>query len=226
MKQWLKRHVYLVSISCLIVFGAFFSGCQRTNEVLHATTTPNIPSGPTSAEVGQEVTFSTGGASCTRGHAVQYRFDWGDGTFSSWSSLSSANKAWSTPGTYQVRAQARCATEPAVVSGWSSAITIVVTQAGPSGSKLQILEWQLLPYDNMFMPWVIRGRAKNISGRVLGYAEVRGQFCDATGVLLCSWLDNITDLPAGVVGEFNIYYMCGENAERVHHATVREGTCS
>ena len=111
-----------------------------------------------------------------------------------------------------------------MVSGWSSAKTVVIEPA-TSQAELQILDWQLLPYDNPFMPWVIRGHAKNVSGRMLSYAEVRGQFYDAANVLLCTWLDNVTDLPANVVWEFNIYYICSEGAERVDHATVTVGNC-
>lgn len=220
--DWRRLCGFLV-LSCLPLL---FAGCQRTSDVPHTVTTPSVPAGPSSAEVGREITFSTGGASCTRGHSVQYRFDWGDGTFSSWSYSSTASKTFSNPGVYSVRAQARCAEDPAVVSGWSTAATVTVTPGSSSGKYLQILDWQLLPYDNMFMPWVIKGHAKNISGRTLRYASVRGHFYDAAGVLLCSWLDNITDLPAGAVWEFSIYFFCdSDKAGRVARATVQEGTC-
>ena len=86
------------------------------------------------------------------------------------------------------------------------------------------MSWELLPTDNRFMPWVIRGHAKNVSGRTLRYAEVQGQFYDANNVLLCSSLDGIFDLPPDVVWEFNIYCTCSE-CDRVHHATVTVGTC-
>jgi len=60
---------------------------------------------------------------------------------------------------------------------------------------------------------------------MLSYAEVRGKFYGAANVLLCTWLDNATDLPANVVWEFNICFMCSESAERVDHATVTVGNC-
>ena len=103
----------------------------------------------------------------------------------------------------------------------TTARTIVVSQ----GDKLQILDWQLEPYNNMFMPWVIRGHAKNVSGRTLSYAEIHGQFYDASNVLLASWLDNVNDLPAGITWEFHVYCMDSSIAARVDRAAVSVGTC-
>lgn len=103
----------------------------------------------------------------------------------------------------------------------TTARTIVVSQ----GDKLQILDWRLEPYDNTFMPWVVRGHAKNVSGRKLSYAEVHAGFYDANGILLASWLDNVSDLQAGVTWEFHVYCMDTSVADRVDHASVSVGTC-
>lgn len=92
-------------------------------------------------------------------------------------------------------------------------------------AKLDILEWDLKPNDNMFMPWVITGHAKNVSGRTLSYVEVDGKFYDSQNVLLASWLDNMNDLPAGITWEFKIYLLDSDVADRVHHATVEVGSC-
>jgi hypothetical protein len=81
--------------------------------------TPDTPTGPSTGEIGQSLTFSTGGASSSMGHSLHYRFDWGDGTYSSWSSSTSASHSWSSAGTRTVRAQARCATHTSVTSSWS-----------------------------------------------------------------------------------------------------------
>ncbi len=88
--------------------------------------TPSMPTGPSSGNVGTSYSYTTGGASSSLGHSVQYRFDWGDGNYSNWSSSTSASHSWSSAGTYSVKAQARCATHTGVVSGWSSyrAVTI------------------------------------------------------------------------------------------------------
>ena len=89
--------------------------------------TPSVPSGTTNGIVNTSYVYSTGGSSCAAGHSVQYRFDWGDGTYSSWSSSTSASKSWSSAGTYQVKAQARCSVNTGVVSSWSSARTVSIT---------------------------------------------------------------------------------------------------
>jgi hypothetical protein len=96
--------------------------------------------------------------------------------------------------------------------------------APPTG-KLQILDFALQPYDNMFMPLVIVGHAKNVTTRKLSYAEVHGQFYDASNVLLADWIDNTSDIPAGVTWEFNIHLMDADVADRVDHVTVTVGSC-
>ncbi len=44
--------------------------------------TPNTPSGPSDGDIGESLTYSTGGASSSEGHSIQYHFDWGDGSYS------------------------------------------------------------------------------------------------------------------------------------------------
>jgi len=57
--------------------------------IAHTVSAPNTPSGPSSGQAGESLTFSTGGSTCSQGHSVQYRFDWGNGNYSSWSSSTS-----------------------------------------------------------------------------------------------------------------------------------------
>jgi hypothetical protein len=81
---------------------------------------PNTPAGPTQGVPWVSYFYSTGGSASTLGHPVEYRFDWGDGTYSDWSSTPAASRTWSSPGDFQVKAQARCATDISVVSYWSA----------------------------------------------------------------------------------------------------------
>ncbi|MEK7766668.1 MAG: PKD domain-containing protein, partial [bacterium] len=81
--------------------------------------TPSTPAGPAGGTPGTSYSYSTGGATSSLGDAVEYRFDWGDGTFSAWSSSASASHAWAASGTYPVKVQARCGTHTGKVSGWS-----------------------------------------------------------------------------------------------------------
>ena len=90
---------------------------------------PSAPSGPAAGNIGQTYTYSTGGSYSNLGHPIQYRFDWGDGTFSDWSSSTNASKSWSTPNSYLIKAQARCATDTSVVSSWSSGLTVNITES-------------------------------------------------------------------------------------------------
>jgi len=105
---------------------------------IETVSTPNKPSGATEGSPYTSYSYSTGGASSNLGHSLQYRFDWGDGTTSSWGSATQS-KSWSLSGTYTVKAQAWCSTHTSVVSNWSSGLTVYIeTVSAPyvsSGEK-------------------------------------------------------------------------------------------
>ena len=61
------------------------------------------------------------------GHAVEYQFNWGDGTSSPWFGAPVATHAWSGTAVYTVSVQARCATDPSVVSPLSSGYMVNLT---------------------------------------------------------------------------------------------------
>jgi len=99
-----------------------------TAPVSHAVSKPTTPSGSSSGQVGTSLSFSTGESTCSQGHAVQYQFDWDDGSgYSSWSSSTSASHTYSSARTYQVKVHARCSQDVSVTSGWSSAKTVSVS---------------------------------------------------------------------------------------------------
>jgi len=87
---------------------------------------PTIPSGSVNGLVGSGHPFSTGSSSSDLGHPVQYRFSWGDGTYSDWSSSPVASKSWSSPGVYSVKAQARCSIDTSIESNWSAGLTVTL----------------------------------------------------------------------------------------------------
>lgn len=103
-----------------------------TQTAVHSVSIPNAPSGPVEGKVGESLTFSVGGGGCSEpGHLVEYRVDWGDGTFSGWLSVftlmfSPPTHAWGREGTYQIRAQVRCAVDTSIVSAWSPAKTVMI----------------------------------------------------------------------------------------------------
>jgi C1A family cysteine protease len=93
---------------------------------------PTTLSGQTPGAVNTSYTYTTGGSLSNEEHTVQYYFDWGDGTHSGWLAVGtwSAQKSWSAPGTYAVRAKARCSLHPTVVSSWIS-LNVVIGCAVP-----------------------------------------------------------------------------------------------
>jgi hypothetical protein len=92
---------------------------------------PMIPSGPISGSISTNYAFTTGGALSNLGHPIEYWFDWGDGTYSIWSSSTSAFHSWTSAGTYNVKAQARCAIHTSIVSEWSQSLQVTITAVGP-----------------------------------------------------------------------------------------------
>ena len=71
--------------------------------------TPSTPTGPSSGNVGQSLTYTAGGSTSSLEHTVEYRFNWGDGPYSSWGSATRSHE-YTAAGTYTVKAQARCQT--------------------------------------------------------------------------------------------------------------------
>jgi hypothetical protein len=86
--------------------------------------TPSVPSGPSNGTVNTACSFSTS-ASDPDGNALQYRFDWGDGSVSGWGHNSRAH-SWTSAGSYCIRAKASDGT---VESGWSGCRTLAVAAA-------------------------------------------------------------------------------------------------
>ena len=89
---------------------------------------PSTPSGPATGMVGSQYFFSTGGASSDLEHPVEYRFSWGDGTYSDWAASPVASKFWSSAGACSVKAQARCSVDTSVESAWSGTLYVSVSQ--------------------------------------------------------------------------------------------------
>ena len=115
--------------------------------VIEFVSTPVTPSGPTNGTVGEGYPYSTGGSSIPdtdHANAVQYRFDWGDSTNSEWLPIGTTGvgKAWTAPGTYAVRAQARCAIHTEVISDWSPVLSVT------------IVPWVQLPIETISTPFI------------------------------------------------------------------------
>lgn len=122
-------------------FPTYESGWSGTLSVtvvqpLEVVSTPSTPSGPASGMAGTLLTYQTGGSSSSHGHAVQYLFDWGDGSNSGWLPVgtTTASHAWSSLGVKSVQSKSRSAVNPTVESGWSAPRAVAIS--APSGPDL------------------------------------------------------------------------------------------
>ncbi|PWB82151.1 MAG: hypothetical protein C3F08_00390 [Candidatus Methylomirabilota bacterium] len=94
----------------------------------HIVSQPSAPTGEAAPSPGVSRSYTTATSICNLGHAVQYRFDWGDGGTSDWLPVGQTSEAhaWAAAGAYLVRAQARCSVVPAVISSWTEALSVNV----------------------------------------------------------------------------------------------------
>jgi outer membrane protein assembly factor BamB len=93
--------------------------------ILETVSPPDQLSGPVTGAINEPLTFTAGGAATSLDHPVEYRFDWGDGTFSPWGSASQSHQ-WSTSGNKTVRTQARCTLHPEIESTWSENLIVTI----------------------------------------------------------------------------------------------------
>lgn len=73
-------------------------------------TLTGVPSGETTpvASVNAVYTYAGIAGTSSEGHSLDYRFSWGDGSYSDWSSSLSASRVWLVEGSTEVRLEARC----------------------------------------------------------------------------------------------------------------------
>jgi len=101
----------------------------------HPADIPTVPVGRDSCFTDTTYTFTTI-ATDPDGDSVALRFDWGDSTLSTWSDLVADGEsvffthAWSVPGTFGVRAQAR--DQGLRTSDWSAALSVQVMVDRPA----------------------------------------------------------------------------------------------
>ena len=113
------------------------SSITISNAPTETVSTPGTPSGTTNGTVNTTYTYTTTGATSSLSHTVEYRFNWGDGNYSSWSTSMSAPKSWSSASTYSVTVEARCQTHTSI-SSVSSALSVIISSSvggGALGSK-------------------------------------------------------------------------------------------
>ena len=125
------------------------SGWSGAHEIVigHPPNTPSAPTGPDSGRPNTSYDF-TASSTDPDGDQVAFRFDWGDGTESGWTSFvnsggsASMSHSWSSQGTFEVKAKAK--DSYGSESGWSTGHQIATgqapnTPAAPSGESSGIL---------------------------------------------------------------------------------------
>lgn len=104
-----------------------FTTIASPNEFI---TTSTAPTGPATGFVSQSLSYTAIGASSSFGDDLEYKFDWGGGNFSDWGTATALN-SWDAPGTYGIKVQARCIQHPEIISEWSDASSVVISEIVP-----------------------------------------------------------------------------------------------
>ncbi len=207
---------------------------------------PTTPSGPTSGAMSSSYSYSTGGSTSSLGHSLQYKFDWDDGTTSSWlaTGTTTESHSWAAAGTYYVRANARCAAHTAIESAWSTAHAMVIYDGDPSGAYNSPAQYKVLP-EVIWAPatgggtWMSVVQLTDVTGgsQVLVYYNTatgrRGPFLlwdNSDGVPLSSvkYANLLQTIDGLDTGTFTYYGTVGavefvtRDGNRKIHAAVRE----
>src|SRR5690348_8005938 len=138
-----RRHAERLLFLLLVAAAVAFIGCSKDRKIMapilplvavgtETISTPVVPSGDSVVTPGAIYAATTGGASSSLRHSLEYRMDFDAGgahRYSNWSSDSVTFQAWPAAGSYLVEAQARCATHPSVVSAWSAGRRVTVAGA-------------------------------------------------------------------------------------------------
>ena len=196
------RHHKLLIFLALLVAPLFLAGCGNQSP------TATFIASPSSGPAPLTVSFDASGSSDPDGYIVSFSWNFGDGTQGTGEFIV---HTYENPGTYTVTLTV---TDDAGAKDTASR-TIHASQA-----PLQILTWYL---DKDGYWACVKGQAKNVSGRMLDYAEVRAYFYNAADERIGEWFDNTIDLPNGTVWNFEICYF-GDKDE-VAYAQVAVGTC-
>jgi len=98
----------------------------RGDYFIHTISKPETPYGPLSGTKNESFTYRTDGAVCHWGHPVEYQFDYGEGTFSPWSSNRNVTLTFTYSGTHNIRVQARCTKDTSILSEWSEPLIVFI----------------------------------------------------------------------------------------------------
>jgi len=125
-------------------------------EINQAPYVPNTPSGPSNGKTGTSYSFSTS-TTDPNGDNIAYKFDWGDGNISNWTSyLSSGNivnqlHSYSTKGTYYLKVKAKDVN--GAESLWSNSHKIIIDLEITKPDAPSKLSATTLSQNNIALVW-------------------------------------------------------------------------
>ena len=89
----------------------------------------DFPTGDMRLQPGASGSYQISGSSTNTGSALQYQFDWGDGTQSDWGDPTQSY-IWNNSGEYFVRARAQSVMHTNRISDWSNRLKVTVADVG------------------------------------------------------------------------------------------------
>ncbi len=107
-RVFIRTAPYTISLFDMIRIGYSFSYVASAFNPELSVVKPGTPEGEDNPTVGISQTYTTTGSPSDPCHPMEYRFNWGDGTSSSWSTSLNANHAWNIPGARTLTVDARC----------------------------------------------------------------------------------------------------------------------
>lgn len=134
MSRWTRvtKCIFIIgAISAVLLLPACGGGGEIAPEPDSTTETisyPDTPTGPRVGNANEALTYTTGGSTSSLGHSIQYRFNWGDGSYSDWLSSPAASHSWVLPGDYMVTAEARSAVNHEILSDLSDNKRVTIEQ--------------------------------------------------------------------------------------------------
>ncbi len=131
-KTWTVGGTYNVKARArCVIHTTVVSGWSSALIVNIEKVTVGTPSGPATAQLNTPYSYTFSGTS-NIGDPVQIRIFWGDGAVSDWLSAPGGSvtvqKSWSSAGSFQVTAMARCAIHNNVQSDFSPALVVTVNK--------------------------------------------------------------------------------------------------
>ncbi len=143
----------------------------------------------------------------TSGEALQYFYDWGDGTTNSWTNSAALAHAWSATNDYALRVRARCQAHTNIVSSWS-ATNLVRIYAAPLFAFSPQTNGQ--PFQ---VTMTATGAAPaTVSNCVFYFLPPLSTYAQSTNMALVignDWSASIPALSAGTMGYYLQYMRAG-----------------